>query len=298
VVNGATVKLGGALAGSVEASGNRFSLGAAGSRKNWNAKFGIQGDSPMTLTGTLTGPGPVINATVMAFGIPVSVNGTPGKDLSISLGLSPRSSILDDARTVAVVKGPPLAAETPQQVFTRVSLEWLRRVVGFTIVGWLLLLVAPGLKGRAHAAINSLPFSRLGVGAILALDIPLASLVAIAIGLPLGLWWLGFLGLLVFLAVAVAGFSYTGFQLGRLTFDRLGWARVNSFASVPVGVGALGLAGLIPYAGPFISLLATVYGIGSMLYSPRRQVGAGAAAEAIVPAKSERPAPAGRPAVE
>jgi hypothetical protein len=199
---------------------------------------------------------------------------------------------------VAVVDAPLAAAETPQQVLARLGLEWLRGLVGFTIVGWLLLLVAPGLKGRALDAINSLPFSRLGVGAILALDIPLAALVFIAIGLPLGLWWLGLLGLLVFLALAVAGFAYAGFQLGRLPFDRLGWERVSPFAAVPVGVAALCVVGLIPYAGPVLSLLATVYGIGSMLYVPRGQVAAGVGAEVALQPPARRPAPAGKPVVE
>jgi hypothetical protein len=136
------------------------------------------------------------------------------------------------------------------------------------------------------------------VGAVLALDVPLASLVAIAIGIPLGLWWLGLLGLLMFLGLAVAGFAYTGAQLGRLSFDRMGWERVSPFAVVPVGVGALCLIGLIPYGGTFLSLLATVYGIGSMLYVPRGQLPAAAAAEAVARTQAERPARAGRPAVE
>jgi hypothetical protein len=234
----------------------------------------MHGEGPITMTGIVTGPGPVINATVQVFGIPVSINGTPGTDLSVSLGLSRRSSlnILDDARPVSAINGPSAAGETPQPVFTRLGLEWLRGLAGFTIVGWLLLLIAPGLKGRALNAIHSLPFGRLGIGAILTLDIPLAALVMIAIGLPLGLWWLGLLGLLVFLTLAVAGFAYTGFQLGRLAFDRLHWEHVSSFVVLPAGVAAVCLLGLIPYAGIFLSLLATVYGIGSMLYAPRRQV--------------------------
>jgi hypothetical protein len=203
---------------------------------------------------------------------------------------------LDDARPAAAVSAPLAAGETPQQVITRLGLEWLRGLAGFTIVGWLLLLVAPGLKGRARTAIHSLPFSRLGIGAILALDIPLASLVVIAIGLPIGLWWLGVLGLLVFLTLVVAGFAYTGFQLGRLAFDRMGWERVSAFVTLPAGVAALSLLGLIPYAGIFLSLLATVYGIGSMLYSPRRPAAAGA--EVPARALTEQPASAGRPVVE
>jgi hypothetical protein len=296
VVNGATVKLGGSLAGSVDASGNTFTLSASGSRGQWNARFGVVGDGPISMKGSLTGPGPVVDATLLAFGIPVSVVGTPGTDLSVRVGLSRRSrtNTLDDSRLVDVVFAPPAAAETPQHVFNRVALDFLRNVVAFTIVGWLLLLVAPGLKGRARSAINMLPFRSLAVGAILVLDIPLAALLVVVIGLPLGLWWLGLLGLLMFLVLLVAGFAYAGFQLGRLLFDRVGWERVTHFAAVPIGVALLCLVGLIPYAGALLSVLATVYGIGSMLYAPRARVAAGLATMD----RAERRAPAGRPVVE
>jgi hypothetical protein len=299
-VNGAVVKLGGSLAGSVDASGNTFSLSAAGSRGQWNAKFGAQGNGPITMTGSVTGRGPVIDATVTGFGVPVTIKGTPGKDLSVSVGLSRRSSTngLDGAQMVALVITRPAVAETPPQVFTRLAIESVRAVIGFTIVGWLLLLIAPGLKGRAHAAITSVPLSRLAVGAILALDIPLASLLVVAIGLPLGLWWLGLLGLLMYLVLAVGGFAYAGYQLGRLCFNRLGWERVSDFAAVPVGLAVLCILGLIPYAGPFLSVVATVYGIGSMLYAPRPLVAAGAATELATRPRPERPAQAGRPVVE
>ena len=299
-VNGALVKLGGAIAGSVDTNGNTITFGVAGKRGSWTSKFGIQGSAPVTLTGTVTGPGPVVDATVQAFGFPVTVQGTPGTDLSVRLGPLPkRTSIQENIRLLAAAR--PLAeGETPLQTLTRVGEDWLRAVVAYTILGWLAILIAPGLKDRAVAATRSLPLSRLGVGAILALDIPLASLVVLFIGFPLGLWWLGLLGLFLFLVLALVSYAYAGLLLARLVFDRSGLERVSSFLVLPAGVAVLSLIGLIPYVGSFLSLLAVVYGMGALLYAPR--VAARLAAEAgeeLVPAgEEERRAAAGRPVVE
>lgn len=296
-VNGALVKLGGAIAGSVDTNGNTITFGAAGTRGSWTLKFGLEGEAPATVTGTVTGPGPVVDATVQAFGFPVTVQGTPGTDLSVRLG-PPRkqTSLQENVRLLAAAR--PLAdGETPLQTLTRVGEDWLRAVVAYTILGWLAILIAPGLKDRAVAATRSMPLSRLGVGAILALDIPLASLVVLAIGFPLGLWWLGLMGLFLFLVLALVSYAYAGLLLARLVFDRSGLERVSSFLILPAGVAALCLIGLIPYVGSFLSLLAAVYGMGALLYAPRVAARL-AAGEELVPAPEERPAAAGRPVVE
>ncbi len=300
VVNGAIVRVGGSIATQYEANGNTFSLSGSAAPGKWNTRFGLQGNGPVTIMGTLTGPGPVVDATLKAFGVPITVQGTPGTDLSVRFGLSrgASSNVLEDSRPVSALRAPPAAADTATDVLSRVGLEWLRGLVAFTIIGWLLLLVVPGLKGRAVDATRSIPLRRLGMGVILALDIPLASLVAIVIGLPIGLWWVGVLGLLLFLVLAAAGFAFTGLQIGRLAFDRFGWERVTSFASVPVGVAVLCLIGLLPYVGGILSLLATVYGIGSLLYAPHKEVQVAAVIEEIPQTPAERQARAGRPVVE
>ena len=203
VVNGAIVRVGGSIASQYEANGNTFSLSGSAAPGKWNARFGLQGNAPVTIMGTLTGPGPVVDATLKAFGVPITVQGTPGTDLSVRFGLSRGSSsnVLEDSRPVSALRAPPAAADTATDVLSPVGLEWLRGLVAFTIIGWLLLLVVPGLKGRAVDATRSIPLRRLGMGVILALDIPLASLVAIVIGLPIGLWRVGVLGLLLFLVL-------------------------------------------------------------------------------------------------
>jgi hypothetical protein len=301
-VNGATVKLGGALATEVDAGSGTFTAGASGSRGSWTAHFGFTGDGPVNLTGTVTGPGPHIDATVTALGTPVELKGTPGKDFSVSFGQGApgQSRFIDDARLAAAVQAPTAAAETPEQAASRRGLDWLRGLIAFTIVGALMLLVAPGLKVRARTANQSLPFTRFGIGTILALDIPLVSLVMIAVGLPFGLWWVGLLGLVVFLAIAVTGYTFAAYQLGRLALDNLGNGRLGWPAALPLGVGVLTAIGLIPYVGGIITLLAVLYGMGSMLYAPRTQLGPAEMTTQIapVPQPAAQPVPAGRPVVD
>jgi hypothetical protein len=269
-VNGATVKAAGALATEIDASGSNLKVGVAATRGAWTSRFALSGDGPITVTGTVTSPGPVIDATIQVFGRPFSIQGTPGKDLTLSVGpRHPAPRVLTLAQTAAAVTAPAPRTDSPQQVVIQDGTDWLRGAIGFTIVGWLLLLVAPGLRGRAQRATRSMPLSRFGMGIVLALDIPLAAIVLVLVGLPFGLWWVGIVGLVLFVALLIAAYAYAGFQLGVLLFDRLAGGRIVWFASVPLGVALLVLGGELPYIGGIISLLAVIYGLGSMLYAPR-----------------------------
>jgi hypothetical protein len=55
---------------------------------------------------------------------------------------------------------------------------------------------------------------------------------------------------------------------------------------------------LLPYVGGILSLLATVYGIGSLLYAPRKEVQVAVVIEEMAQTPAERQARAGRPVVE
>jgi hypothetical protein len=306
-VNGATVKAAGALATEIDSSGNNLKLSLGATHGAWAARFAISGIVPIDASGTVTGPGPVLDVSIDAFGMPVSVQGTPGKDLSVTVGhRSSQSSLLDYAVPVAAVSAPAPRTDGPQQVVLQDGADWLRGALAFTVVGWLLLLIAPGLRGRAERATRSMPLSRFGMGIVLALDIPLVCLVVLLLGVPVGLWWLGIVGLAIFVALLVASYAYSGFQLGVLLLDRLGGPgmdriggrRMMWFAAVPLGMVLLTLVGEVPYVGGIISLLAVVYGLGSMLYAPREVRRAAAPAAELEGAPVEPlPAP-GRPLVE
>lgn len=288
-VNGATVKAGGAFAAEIDSGGSVFTMAGSAAHGAWSVRFGVSGEGPASLRGVASGPNPfVIDATVQIFRLPISVRGTPGKDLSVSVG-TPAGRFLDQAQPVAAVHSPVVLAESPAQTATRIIEDTIRGAVAFTLVGWLLLLIAPGLRQRSYSAARSSPFRRLGLGAILVIDVPLAALLLAIVGIPLGLWWIGLVALAIFVAVAFAGYAFAGFQIGVLLLGRSDRAIASWMLEVPVGVTLLVLAGQIPYAGPVISILAVVYGMGSMLYSPAEPK------EALVPTITTTLMPADAP---
>ncbi len=288
-VSGATIKAGGAFAMEIDSGGSDFNATVSAAHGSWSARYGISGEGPISAQGLASGPSPlVIDATVQVFRLPISVHGTPGKDLSVSVGTPSAAAPLVMVPAASVRAQAPLA-ESPEQTALRIVEDTIRAAVAFTLVGWLLLLIAPGLRARTYRSMQSRPLRRLGLGAILALDVPLAALLVAIIGVPLGLWWIGLVALAIFVAVAVAGYAFAGFQIGALLLSRSGGgARLMWMVEVPLGVALLVLAGQIPYAGPVISIVAVVYGIGSMLYSPAEpeETAISTDASALVPAKA------------
>ncbi len=288
-VNGATVKAGGVLATEIDTGGNVFSGSASATKGGWSTRFGVTGQGPITIQGTAKGPSPVvIDLTVRVFNLPITVHGTPGIDLSVSVG-TPRSSLLTDMVPVAAVQPRMPLAETPEEVATRVLIDTLRGTVAFALVGFLLLLVVPGLHARGVTAAHSVPLSRLGIGAILAIDIPLGAILLVLIGVPLGLWWVGLIVLALFAALVVASYAFSGYQLGVLILERLDAGRLMWIAELALGVLLLVIAAQIPYVGAVVTIIAVLYGIGSMLYAP---------AAAVAPVQAPGPELEARPAAE
>jgi len=299
VVNGATVKLAGAMATEVDAGGNTFKANVRATKDAWTSRFGITGEGPLTLDMSVSGPGPSVDAQVQAFGVPIRIQGTPGQDLNIVFGRSARTSamVAGDEALATAGRSPDAAAVSSEAIATRLWSDWLRLVVAFTIVGWLLLLVAGGLREHGSSIKPRLAVKRLGMGALLALDIPLACLLVIAVGLPLGLWWLGLLGLLAFVALAAVGYAYAGYQIGRLILDGVGGGRLSWLLAVPLGVALVVLVGLAPYVGGILSVIVTVYGIGSLLFRPTLSAAAGPE-KSLVTRPAEASSTPGRPIVD
>jgi hypothetical protein len=274
----------GAGAGQLEAGGNTVKVAGSATKGAWNFAFSVEGGGPLTLNGTVKGPGPVIDVTTQAFGVPVRVHGTPGSDLSVDFGKRSTAFVDDQVLTASVVR-TPLAA-SPDQVLAGAAEDWLRGFVAFTILGLLLILIAPGLKTRAQAANPLRPFSRIGLGLILLLDVPLASLAIIALGLPTGLWWLGVVVLLAFLVLTAAGFAYAGIVIGREILDRLGYPSMTWLAAVPLGIAVVVLVSLVPYVGGLLTVVLISYGMGAMLL-PSTPAPAPAALPAAQPAPEQ-----------
>jgi hypothetical protein len=298
-INGVAVTLVGAGAGQLQGGGNTIKWTAAATKDAWKVAFSVLGSGPLTANGTVTGPGPVFDVRIDVFGAPLRLQGTPGSDFSVHFG-NRSTAFANDLVPAAAVLSTPLAA-TPEEEVAGGLADWLRGFVAFTIIGLLLILVAPGLKGRASATNLMRPLGRIGLGFILLLDVPLAAVAIIALGLPLGLWWVGVLVLLGFVAFAAAGFAYAGIVIGRQALDRLGYGSLPWLVAVPLGIALVVLLSLIPYAGTLITIVLICYGMGTMLLPAQERAPAPAPVSAEQPAlepAQEEEARRGRPAIE
>ncbi len=106
------------------------------------------------------------------------------------------------------------------------------------------------------------------VGVLTLIILPLAAgvLAVTLVGAPLGLFLMGALPLMLLLGLAAAGFGIGEFLLNRTGEPRSTGARVLMLL---VGLVALAALGLIPYAGPAIAALATIFGFGAVLRAVR-----------------------------
>src|SRR5581483_4385128 len=219
-VGGAAISAGGAFALDIDSAGTDFTGTVSAGNRSWSARFGVAGDGPVSAAGVASGPSPVVvDSTIEVFRLPISVRGTLGKNMSVTVGTA-SSSALSTPKLVASVHGQGSAPETSTQTATRIAENTIRTAVAFTLVGWLLLAIFPGLRARTYRMMRSGSLRRLGLGALLALDVPLAALLVAVIGVPLGLWWIGLVALAIFAAIAVAGYAYAGFQIGALLLAR------------------------------------------------------------------------------
>src|SRR5262249_50310287 len=116
---------------------------------------------------------------------PAACSGTPATTAQRVLVMSPLK--LAQAQ-------PASTDDTDIQSFL---LNWLRRLVGWSLVALLLVLLVPAMPRALTVATEAPPWGRMGIGVAVALILPLVGILLFVIGLPVGLWWLG----VIFLAL-------------------------------------------------------------------------------------------------
>lgn len=141
-------------------------------------------------------------------------------------------------------------------------LVWLATSVSSFLLGLLLILFVPrAVDATARTGIDRLGAS-IGFGLLALIGVPLVAFIAIGIlvGIPFGIGVLFALGLIYWL-----GYTAGAFMLGR----RLVAAPTNRVLAFLVGWGILRLLALIPVAGFFIWVAATVWGLGALVLAAR-----------------------------
>jgi hypothetical protein len=176
----------------------------------------------------------------------------------------------------AMVMGPvaPVAAQaTPAPSETGSGqtwlADWLRRLVGYSLVGALLLLFIPAMPTVVATATQTSPWGRIGVGLALLFMMPLVGVLAFALLLPIGLWWLGLLVLALYPVLLILSLSVSGMALGSLALARLNQPRVPILVGLAAGTIILTAASLLPYVGPLVNVAAIMFGLGTLAIAPR-----------------------------
>src|SRR5215204_5298757 len=152
---------------------------------------------------------------VCGAGVTLALNGTRNAGLNFAF----RDAAADPARCTALpsatlgmsmgVFAPAAAQTTPSAEGSSPAwlIDWLRRLVGFALVGTLLVVFIPSMPRIVAAATRTSPWSRVGIGLVLAFMLPLLGLLGFALLLPLGLWWLGLLILALYPVLLILSLS-------------------------------------------------------------------------------------------
>ena len=147
--------------------------------------------------------------------------------------------------------------------------NWLRRLVGFSLVAFLLVLLIPAMPKALMVATETPPWARIGMGLAVALILPLLGVLLFAIGLPVGLWWLGVIMLALYLVLLILSMSVSGLAVGSWLSRRVSRPGVPIVLPFALGMIVLTFVSLLPYVGPIINIVAVTFGLGTLVLAPR-----------------------------
>ncbi|MEX1046882.1 MAG: polymer-forming cytoskeletal protein [Actinomycetota bacterium] len=221
-----------------------------------------------------------VRGDVVALDGPVTVSGLVNGDV---VSLNGRVDITGTARVtgdvlagdeIKIESGAAVDGET-RQIAGYLSLVrlvgrlawWIPVSFSTLLFGLILLLVAPRAANAIAAAASQSPWASIGWGVAAFVGLPFLSLLSSVtlVGIPFGIGLLLALGLLY-----AAGYTWSAWILGR-TILKPPWGRIPAFL---LGWLILRAVALIPYAGGWTWVLATVFGLGGTtvaIYRGRRE---------------------------
>jgi hypothetical protein len=235
---------------------------------------------PDHFVGTLSTANTGLNydLTACAQGVNLGIRGSGISDAHLSFS--------DTASNPDVCSGAPPTAQSP--VFMRQNefaaqaqpaspdsdaqtllINWLRRIVGFALLAGVLILLIPGMPRALSVATETSPWPRIGIGLALLLTVPLAGLLLFAIGLPVGLWWLGVIVLALYPVLLLVSMAVSGLAIGSWLSRRVHQPGVPLVLMFAAGILILSLLSLLPYIGPIVTIAALIFGLGLLVLAPR-----------------------------
>jgi hypothetical protein len=246
---------------------------------------GVDGQVQLNIPGQFVGTASAnngqlaYNLALCAVGVALALNGTSMTNVHFAFqdaAANPAACLGTPATTAqqVLVMSPLKLAQTEPAASNDTDVQgflsnWLRRLVGWSLVALLLVLLVPAMPGAIGVATDTPPWGRMGIGVAVALILPLAGILLFVIGLPVGLWWLGVIFLALYPVLLILSLSVAGLAIGSWLSRRASRPGVPLVAWYAVGMIVLTFASLLPYVGPIVNVLAIAFGLGTLVLAPR-----------------------------
>ena len=226
-------------------------------------------DGPAVIDGQVDG-------AVIALNGDIRVSGTVEEDV---VAVNGRATVVSGARVGGDVvsssapqvdPGATVEGETRTVRFSFRALGvlfwlawWVAVTVSLLLLGIVLLALVPAAMTAAYAVAHHQPGPSVGWGVLVAVGLPVVSVLAMltVLGIPLGI-----VGLLSLSLLYAMGYVVAALALGR-TMVKEPRSRYLAFV---VGLVVLRLVGLVPVLGGLVTFLASAYGIGALAIAGRR----------------------------
>ena len=245
-------------------------------------------DGPVTILGRVRGDVVAVSGRVRIVGGQVSGDVTsiadpivlgPGARVGGDLNYGDEKPVVSPAATVGgKTKKFDVGDAFPFAGFGLTLLLWLAVSVSSLILGLVLLAFAPRAADAALVVARDATGAAIGWGALLVFGLPILAVIALVtlVGIPLGV------GLLLALTpIYAVGYVTGAWLLGRLLLKRPTTSRYLAFLA---GWGILRVVALIPILGGLGWLVATVFGLGTLIVAAWRARRAYPAAPPAAPA--------------
>jgi cytoskeletal protein CcmA (bactofilin family) len=145
--------------------------------------------------------------------------------------------------------------------------DWLKGLVGVTVIGLLLVLLLPRFSAQTVQRARTGFWSSLGIGFALFAGVPLLAVILFIVGIFLGGWYLGF-GLLALYAMAFAvGYVIAAALTGQAVVELFRQQPQHLAWNLIEGLVLLGLVALVPVVGGLLLVLASMVGVGAVARS-------------------------------
>ncbi|MDQ3977939.1 MAG: polymer-forming cytoskeletal protein [Actinomycetota bacterium] len=220
-------------------------------------------DGPAVIDGHVEGP-------VVALNGDIRVSGTVEEDV---VALKGRATIASGARVGGdvvssrapqVEAGATVEGETRTVRFSFRALGavfwvawWIAVTVSLLVLGIVLLGLFPAMMAASYALARNEPGPAIGWGLLVAVGLPVVSVLVMftVLGIPLGL-----VGLLSLALLYAMGYVVAALALGRMMVKE----PTSRYLAFLAGLVILRIVGLIPVIGGLVTFLAGAYGLGAL----------------------------------